>query len=88
MNAKEGIDEKELVKIARGISAERGEAIMTIAEKLRMEGRVEGRIKGRMEEKIAIAKNMLKMGMDIEQVMKATKVKKEKLQILKEEIKH
>ncbi|MCG8515948.1 MAG: transposase, partial [Halanaerobiales bacterium] len=76
MNAKEGIDEKELVKIARGISTERGEAIMTIAEKLRM------------EEKLAIAKNMLEMGMDIEQIMKATKVKEEKLQILKEEIKH
>ena len=49
---------------------------MTIAEKLRM------------EEKLAIAKNMLEMGMDIEQIMKATKVKEEKLQILKEEIKH
>ena len=49
---------------------------MTIAEKLRM------------EEKLAIAKNMLEMGMDIEQIMKATKVKEEKLRILKEEIKH
>ena len=49
---------------------------MTSAEKLRM------------EEKIAIAKNMLKMGMDIEQIMKATEVKEEKIQILKEEMKH
>ena len=57
---------------------------MTIAEKLRMEGRTEGKI----EEKLAIAKNMLNMGMDIEQIMKATKLKEEKLQILKEEIKH
>ena len=88
MNAKEGIDEKELVKIARGISTERGEAIMTIAEKLRMEGRMEGRTEGKIEEKLAIAKNMLEMGMDIEQIMKATKVKEEKLRILKEEIKH
>ena len=46
------------------------------------------RIEGKIEEKLAIAKNMLKMGMDIEQIMKATKLKEEKLQILKEEIKH
>ncbi len=80
MNAKEGIDEKELVKIAKEISSERGEEIMTIAEKLRMEGKKEG--------KMEIARNMLKTGMNIEQVIKLTNLEKEKVNILKEEIKH
>ncbi len=80
MNAKEEIDEKELAKIANEVSFERGEVIMTIAEKLKMEGRLEG--------KIEIAKNMIKMGMDIDQIVKATDIDKDKIKLLKEEIKH
>ena len=38
---------------------------------------MEGRTEGKIEEKLAIAKNMLEMGMDIEQIMKANKVKEE-----------
>lgn len=79
MNAREEIDEKELAKIASEVSPERGEEIMTIAEKLKMEGIKEG--------KIEIARNMLKTGMDIEQII-MTNLEKEKIRLLKEEIKH
>lgn len=57
---------------------------MTIAEKLRLEGKKEGR----MEEKIEIAKNLLKMDMEIDQIVKATDIDEEKIKLLKEEIKH
>ncbi len=49
---------------------------MTIAEKLKMEGRIE------------IVKNLLKMGMEIKQIVKATEIDEEKIKLLKEEIKH
>jgi predicted transposase/invertase (TIGR01784 family) len=88
MKAREGIDEKELIKIASEVSSERGEAIMTIAEKLRMEGIKEGINKGINKGKMEIAKNMLSAGMDIEQIIKLTNLDKEKIKLLKEEIKH
>ncbi|MCG8515809.1 MAG: Rpn family recombination-promoting nuclease/putative transposase [Halanaerobiales bacterium] len=76
MNAREGIDLKELARIASRVSSERGEAIMTIAEKLRMEGRIE------------TAKNLIKMGMEIDKIAKATEIDEEKLKLLKKEITH
>ena len=76
MNAREGIDLKELARIASRVSSERGEAIMTIAEKLRMEGRIE------------TAKNLIKMGMEIDKIAKATEIDEDKLKLLKKEITH
>ena len=76
MNAREGIDLKELARIASRVSSERGEAIMTIAEKLRMEVRIE------------TAKNLIKMGMEIDKIAKATEIDEEKLKLLKKEITH
>lgn len=76
MNAREGIDLKELARIASRVSSERGEAIMTIAEKLRMEVRIE------------TAKNLIKMGMEIDEIAKATEIDEEKLKLLKKEITH
>ena len=43
MHAREGIEPGELMQIAREVSAERGEMIMTIAEKLKKEGMKEGK---------------------------------------------
>lgn len=84
MHAREGIDEKGLVKIASEVSTERGEAIMTIAEKLRSEGIKKGREKRNIE----IAKNMLKIGMEIDQIVQVTDLEEKKIKLLKEEIKH
>ncbi len=53
---------------------------MTMAEKLRQEGR--------QEEKIEIARNMLKNDMAIEQVIKLTNLEKKQIILLKEEIQH
>ncbi len=65
---------------------------MTMAEKLRQEGRKEGRIQGKLEGKlegkIEIAKNMLKNGMDIDQIIKLTELEEKKIKLLKEEIQH
>ncbi|MFW6028807.1 MAG: hypothetical protein ACOCRO_00990 [Halanaerobiales bacterium] len=44
---------------------------MTIAEKLRMEGRIK------------TAKNLIKMGMEIDKIAKATEIDEEKLKLLK-----
>ena len=88
MNAREGIDEKELAKIVSEVSSKRGEAVMTIAEKLKKEGIKEGIKEGRKEEKIDIVRNMLKVGMKIEQIVKVTNMEEEKIRLLKEEIKH
>jgi len=88
MHAREGIDEKELVKIASEVSTERGEAIMTIAEKLKMEGRKEGIEEGIKEGKMEIIRNMLKNGMEIEQIIKIADIGKEEIKLIKEEIKH
>ena len=49
MHAREGIEAEELLQIASEVSAERGEMIMTIAEKLKREGRQEGLEKGIIE---------------------------------------
>ncbi len=76
MNAREGIDAKELSKIVGEVSSERGEAVMTIAEKLKMEGKKE------------IIINMVKEGMDTKQIVKVTKMDKKQIELIKEEIKH
>ncbi|QTL99746.1 hypothetical protein GM661_18190 [Iocasia frigidifontis] len=46
MNAKEELSLNKLRKIAKKVSLERSEDIMTIAEKLRKEGKLEGIIEG------------------------------------------
>jgi len=76
MNAREGIDAKELSRIVSEVSSERGEAVMTIAEKLKMEGKKE------------IIINMVKEGMDTKQIVKVTKMDKKQIELIKEEIKH
>ncbi len=88
MNAKDGINKNELANIAGNVSSERSEAIMTIAEKLRMEGKQEGIKEGEIKRNIEIAKNMLLAGIDIKQITKVTEMKEEKIKLLQDEIKH
>ena len=84
MHAREGIEPEELLQIASEVSAERGEMIMTIAEKLKREGIIEGKQAGKIE----IARKMLKSGMGIEQVVKLTELTEARIRILQAEIKH
>ncbi len=84
MHAREGFEPEELLQIASEVSAERGEMIMTIAEKLKKEGIIEGMKEGKIE----IARKMLKSGMGIEQVVKFTELTEARIRILQAEIKH
>lgn len=49
MNARDDLSLSKLKKVAREVSIERGEKIMTIAEHLRKEGKIEGKIEGIIE---------------------------------------
>ena len=77
------IDEIDLPK-------EYKEGIMTLADRLRQEGielgiqkgRQEGRQEGERKEKIKIAKNLLSMGVSMEQVAKATQLSRTEIEAL------
>ena len=70
--------------------------IMTIAEKLKREGRqeglekgiIEGMKEGIQEGKLEIARKMLKSGMGIEQVIQLTELTEARIRLLQAEIKH
>jgi predicted transposase/invertase (TIGR01784 family) len=55
---------------------------MTIAERLREEGRQEGKEKGKEE----VAKNLLKMNLDLKEIEKATGLSKEKILDIKKKV--
>lgn len=84
LKVKEGIEAEGLKKMVSLISAEKGENVMTIAESFRQEGIKEGRERERIE----IARNLLKLGIEIEKVMKTTNLSEEKINLIKEDIKH
>lgn len=88
LEVKEGIEVSEIKEMVSQISAEKGEKVMTIAEKLRQEGIKEGIKEGKKKRDIEIALNMLKIGIDIEKIAEATNLDKEKINLIKEEIKH
>ncbi|SDC39700.1 MULTISPECIES: Rpn family recombination-promoting nuclease/putative transposase [unclassified Candidatus Frackibacter] len=74
MNAKEDLSVNDLEKATKEISSERSEELMTIAEKLREEVRED------------VAKNLLKMNLNIEEIEEATGLSKEKILELKRRI--
>lgn len=76
----EEFDLRSIAKLLEEQGFKEGDIIMTMAEKLRQEGR--------QEEKIEIARNMLKNDMAIEQVIKLTNLEKKQIILLKEEIQH
>ena len=57
----------------------------TLAQRLRQEGRQQGRQQGIKEEKIKIAKKLLKQGLDTQIIINATGLSKEEIKNLKEE---
>ena len=66
----------KLSEIVKKVSEERSEEVMTIAEELKKEGREE------------VAKNLLKMGMDIHQISEATELNEEQIKELKRKSQH
>ena len=57
-----------------------------LRDKLIREGKLEGIKKGKLEEKIRIAKNLLKMGYSIKLISEATELDIEEIKTLKENI--
>ncbi|SHI17453.1 Rpn family recombination-promoting nuclease/putative transposase [Desulfosporosinus lacus] len=57
-----------IYELAKEISLERSEAVMTIAEKLITEGMEKGMEKGKLE----VAENLLRLGLGIDMILKAT----------------
>ncbi|WP_027340820.1 Rpn family recombination-promoting nuclease/putative transposase [Halonatronum saccharophilum] len=88
LNAKDGLEFKDLKDMADKISTKRGEDIMTIADQLRREGRIEGKVEGKMEGKVEIAQNLLKKGMSTIEVMDITELPKKKIEEIKKKSQH
>lgn len=61
--------------IEKNVATEKGELVMSTAERLRNEGRVEGKLEGKLED----AKNFLENGVDLEIVLKSTGLTREQL---------
>ncbi|MDT0176257.1 hypothetical protein Q9R34_09400 [Enterobacter sp. BRE11] len=55
------------------------DALMTIAEQLRQEGRKAGELEGKLEGKMEVARSLLKMNMPRETIMQATGLTEEEL---------
>ncbi|HHX61932.1 MAG TPA: Rpn family recombination-promoting nuclease/putative transposase [Epulopiscium sp.] len=66
------IDKDELIQIADQISVEGSELVMTIADKIREEGKLEGKLEGKQEEIRKVVKNAIVKRMDIEDIMDLT----------------
>ena len=78
LSIRDDISEKEMQKIAEKISIEGGELVMSVAERLRQEGLEEG-IK-------TTAKTMIVEGEPMEKIMRYTRLTKEKIEEIKEEM--
>jgi transcription termination factor NusB len=49
LNVREDVTIEEILKVQKEIMPGRGEIVMTIAEKLRNEGKLEGKVEGKLE---------------------------------------
>ncbi|SHG46566.1 conserved hypothetical protein (putative transposase or invertase), partial [Thermosyntropha lipolytica DSM 11003] len=84
------IDLEELMEYARELRLERREDIMTLAERLRREGREEGRKEGReegrKEGREEAALNALREGLDVKLISRLTGLSVERIEELKENL--
>ncbi len=79
-NNVENIGADEVIDTVKKISTVGGEQSMTVAMKLREEGKIEGKIEG----EIKVAVKMIKQGYSIENVLECTDLKKSEVQSLLE----
>ena len=64
LSIRDDITPNELIEIQK----QRGEEIMSIADKIKLEGKLEGKIEGKLEEKIETAKKMIKANLTTTQI--------------------
>lgn len=72
MNARNDLELQTVYEMAKEISLERSEVVMTIAEKLITEGMEKGLEKGLEKGKLEVAGNLLGLGVEIDKIIKAT----------------
>ena len=90
MNARNDLEFQTVYDLAKEISLERSEVLMTIAEKLITEGMEKGIAKGLergLEEgmekgKLEVAENLLRLGMEVDMIIKATGLAEEEIRKL------
>lgn len=82
MNARNDINIEDVYKSVKRISLERSEEIMTIAEQLIEKGIEKGIIEGKRK----TAKNLLSLGLPVEQIAKVTELSVKEIMLLKREI--
>lgn len=89
--ARKEIDLERMKKEMRSISSERGEQLMSMAEKLwmqgKMEGKMEGKVEGLEEKALEIARNLLKMNTEVPFVARATGLSEDRIHLLRLEMK-
>ncbi|EHQ90635.1 Rpn family recombination-promoting nuclease/putative transposase [Desulfosporosinus youngiae] len=72
MNARNDLEFQTVYDLAKEISLERSEVLMTIAEKLITEGMERGLEEGMEKGKLEVAENLLRLGMEVDMIIKAT----------------
>lgn len=72
LSAREDVNEDDIKRVVEEVSKEGSEVVMTAAERLINEGVQKGKQEGIQEEKIKTAKNMIKIGMDDDQIKEVT----------------
>jgi predicted transposase/invertase (TIGR01784 family) len=82
VEAGEVSDKAEFLQTIKRLESVSEEKIMTIAEQFRQEGKIEGKI----ETSHAIAFNLMKLGIHLEQISKATSISVTELQDMKKKI--
>jgi len=84
LSARDDVNENDIKKVVQEVSREGSDVVMTAAERLRQEGLQEGIQKGVQNEKIQTAKNLIKIGMDDEQIFEITGLPISEIQKLRE----
>lgn len=79
LSIRDDISEIEIKNVAEKISIEGGELVMSVAERLIEQGREEGAKK----EKIRTAKRLMDLRLSVEQIMEATGLTKEEIEIIR-----
>lgn len=79
MSARQDLKMEEATRIVKEISLEGSEVMMTILQ----EATIQGEKKGETKKAIEVAKNMIKKGMEIEDIVEITGLKKEEVEKLK-----
>jgi len=84
LSIRDDITPNELIEIQK----QRGEEIMSIADKIKLEGKLEGKIEGKLEEKIETAKKMIKANLTTTQISHFTGLTIKEIHQLEKQLKN